>query len=334
MNEIIETTATERTPELIAHEINAIKQIARRSNLQYAIEIGERLTEAKQIVPYGSWGEWLSSNVDYSTSTAANLMKLYREYGDKQISMTTETLTHALEGVDMTSALLLTALPADERAEFAEQNDIVNKSTREVEALIKAKKEADERAAKANERLEELRDELDANLHEQGELGVKVQELQNSLRDNAETIKDLEDQLSKAKKAAQAAEAAKSAASEKALAAAKKEGAEDQKKKGTAELEKLKKAADELKKKLDEAEYQKKAAAEQYEQKLAILRRAEEEAKAQADPDIVKFQTLLGQLQNDFNALLTVAACARSEETKDKLSQALKKVLEKLSAAV
>ncbi|MBQ1503313.1 MAG: DUF3102 domain-containing protein, partial [Clostridia bacterium] len=170
MNEMIETTATERTPEVIAREINTIKQIARRSTLQYAIEIGERLTEVKELVPYGSWGDWLSANVDYSTSTAANLMKLYKEYGNKQINMTTETLTHALEGVDMTSALLLTALPADQRAEFVEQNDIANKSTREVEVLIKAKKEADERAAKANERIEELRDELDANLHEQGEL--------------------------------------------------------------------------------------------------------------------------------------------------------------------
>ena len=334
MNEMIETTATERTPEVIAREINTIKQIARRSTLQYAIEIGERLTEVKELVPYGSWGDWLSANVDYSTSTAANLMKLYKEYGNKQINMTTETLTHALEGVDMTSALLLTALPADQRAEFVEQNDVANKSTREVEVLIKAKKEADERAAKANERIEELRDELDANLHEQGELNVKVQELQNNLRDNAETIKDLEDQLSKAKKAAQEAEAAKTTASDKALAAAKKQGAEDQKKKSAEELEKLKKEAEQLRLKLGVAEEQKKTAAEEYEKKLEAMKRLQLEARAQANPDIVKFQTLLQQLQNDFNSLLTVATCATDPETKDKLLQALKKVLEKLSAAV
>ena len=334
MNEMIETTATERTPEVIAREINTIKTIARRSTLQYAIEIGERLTEVKELVPYGQWGEWLSDNVDYSTSTAANLMKLYREYGDKQISMTTETLKQALEGVDMTSALLLTALPADERAEFAEQNDVANKSTREIEVLIKAKKEADERAAKANERIEELRDELDANLHEQGELGVKVQELQNSLRDNVETIKDLEDQLSKAKKAAQAAEAEKAAASDKALAAAKKAGAEEQKKKNADALEKLQKETEALKMKLSVTEEQQKTVAEDYEKKIEALKRLELEARAQANPDIVKFQTLLQQLQNDFNSLLTVATCATDPETKDKLLQALKKVLEKLSAAV
>ena len=334
MNEMIETTATERTPEVIAREINTIKTIARRSTLQYAIEIGERLTEVKELVPYGQWGEWLSDNVDYSTSTAANLMKLYREYGDKQISMTTETLKQALEGVDMTSALLLTALPADERAEFVEQNDVANKSTREVEVLIKAKKEADERAAKANERIEELRDELDANLHEQGELGVKVQELQNSLRDNAETIKDLEDQLSKAKKAAQTAEAAKTTVSDKKIAAAKKAGAEEQKKKNADALEKLQKETEALKMKLSVTEEQQKAVAEDYEKKIEALKRLELEARAQANPDIVKFQTLLQQLQNDFNSLLTVATCATDPETKDKLLQALKKVLEKLSAAL
>lgn len=334
MNEMIETTATERTPEVIAREINTIKTIARRSTLQYAIEIGERLTEVKELVPYGQWGEWLSDNVDYSTSTAANLMKLYREYGDKQISMTTETLKQALEGVDMTSALLLTALPADQRAEFVEQNDIANKSTREVEVLIKAKKEADERAAKANERIEELRDELDANLHEQGELNVKVQELQNNLRDNAETIKDLEDQLSKAKKAAQEAETAKTTVSDKEIAAAKKAGAEEQKKKNADALEKLQKETEALKMKLSVTEEQQKTVAEDYEKKIEALKRLELEARAQANPDIVKFQTLLQQLQNDFNSLLTVATCATDPETKDKLLQALKKVLEKLSAAV
>ena len=72
MNEL----QVQRTPELIAAEINHIKEETKRIVLNNSIEIGRRLTEAKLLIPHGQWGVWLKENVDYSKTTANNLMNI------------------------------------------------------------------------------------------------------------------------------------------------------------------------------------------------------------------------------------------------------------------
>lgn len=74
-----------RTCEVIATEINAIKEQARAMLVSSAIEIGKRLAEAKELVPFGSWGKWLEENVSYSERTAQNLMRCWEEYGKREI---------------------------------------------------------------------------------------------------------------------------------------------------------------------------------------------------------------------------------------------------------
>src|SRR5690625_1751496 len=83
MNEI----TVERSQETIAIEINSIKEQTRQMLLHNSIEIGKRLVEAKAILPHGEWGKWLEESVDYSQSTANNLMKIYDEYGDGQAAL-------------------------------------------------------------------------------------------------------------------------------------------------------------------------------------------------------------------------------------------------------
>ncbi|NLI93000.1 MAG: DUF3102 domain-containing protein [Peptococcaceae bacterium] len=72
---------TERTPHIIAAEINIIKQQTNKILLTNAIEIGRRLKEAKDLLKYGEWGKWLEESVNYSQSTADRLMQLFEEYG-------------------------------------------------------------------------------------------------------------------------------------------------------------------------------------------------------------------------------------------------------------
>lgn len=57
------------------------------SILNYAIEIGRRLEEAKAMLPHGEWGAWLKRELGYSQSTAQNFMRVFREYGDSQQSL-------------------------------------------------------------------------------------------------------------------------------------------------------------------------------------------------------------------------------------------------------
>nr|WP_243454655.1 DUF3102 domain-containing protein [Desulfosporosinus fructosivorans] len=69
-----------RTPEQIASE-NVIKEESGKMLLPNAVEIGRRLTEAKELVPHGEWLNWLTESVSYTRSTASRLMKTFREYG-------------------------------------------------------------------------------------------------------------------------------------------------------------------------------------------------------------------------------------------------------------
>ena len=55
--------------------------------LGYAIEIGRKLVEAKAMLPYGQWGQWLKEEVEFSQSSAQNFMRIFEEYGAKQVSL-------------------------------------------------------------------------------------------------------------------------------------------------------------------------------------------------------------------------------------------------------
>lgn len=125
MAELAEDT---RQPEEIAESINRIKAEVREKMLEGSIRIGRELKAAKSKVPYGEWGEWLEKNVDYSTRTAQNLMRIADEYGRKR--------TEAMEGLSITQAVLLLGLPAGERAEFVESHDMETISTDELKKQI------------------------------------------------------------------------------------------------------------------------------------------------------------------------------------------------------
>ena len=136
-----------RTAETVTLEIRSLKQKAARIlqqiALDYAIQIGQRLVELKAMVPHGQWGDYLKREVEYSQSTAQNLMRIYREYGASQQSL--------FGGV----ALQLLALPdAEERERFVAEHDVESMSTRELDKALKARDEAEEEAASARQEAE------------------------------------------------------------------------------------------------------------------------------------------------------------------------------------
>ncbi|HCF71977.1 MAG TPA: hypothetical protein DER33_10425 [Syntrophomonas sp.] len=165
----IEQYATEtvfnRTPDMIATEINSIKSQTRIMVLCNSIEIGRRLVEAKEMLPHGEWGKWLETSVDYSQSTANNLMRIFEEYGATQLSLFgSEAKSQAIGSLSYTQAVALLGVPADEREKFIEEHDIDNMSTRELQQAIKerdqaikAKEESDKKLQDANRAAEELK---------------------------------------------------------------------------------------------------------------------------------------------------------------------------------
>ncbi|MFF2449347.1 DUF3102 domain-containing protein [Neobacillus sp. NPDC058068] len=135
-----------RTPIMIATEINSIKEQTKKMLLVNSIEIGRRLVEAKTLVPHGEWGKWLEESVDYSKSTANNLMKIFDQYGADQFSLFgSEAKSQALGNLSYTQAVALLGVPAEERETFVKENDIDSMSTRELQHVIKEKQEIEKK---------------------------------------------------------------------------------------------------------------------------------------------------------------------------------------------
>lgn len=154
MNEII-STENETKLAALASEINIIKRRAEQTVIMAAIEIGERLTEAKAAVPAGTWGSWLEKNVDFSERKAQDMMRLYTEYGQNQTKLFGETIKEEkLRSLSYTQAVaLLSIKDSDERAAYINENPVEDMSARELQAAIKAKKEAETAAEEAKKQL-------------------------------------------------------------------------------------------------------------------------------------------------------------------------------------
>ncbi|MEI3062331.1 MAG: DUF3102 domain-containing protein [Oscillospiraceae bacterium] len=100
----------------ITAEIRTIQDSVRRTALSGAIEIGRRLTEAKELLQHGEWGDWLKREFEFSQSTASRLMQLFREYGADQGSLFgAETKYATLQNISVSNALRLIAIPDEER---------------------------------------------------------------------------------------------------------------------------------------------------------------------------------------------------------------------------
>lgn len=187
MSEII----TARDIGIVTGEIRYVQRRAAQQLLSDLIEIGRLLVEAKTMVPYGEWGKYLEENVDYSTSQANNLMKLYKEYGDNQESFFGSLQNSQTFGnLTYTQALALVALPPETRLEFAETHEVTKMSTRELEKAVR-----DELAAMEKERDEAL-GELEDVRTEKNAAEQQVEELKDLLTDRDADLEDVRHDLS------------------------------------------------------------------------------------------------------------------------------------------
>ena len=136
---------TTRPIEVIENEIIFFKAQASASML----EIGRRLIEAKEQIPYGEWQRWLAEKVEFSERTAQRFMKIAEGYKDAD--------TVAVLGTR--KALALLAFEEVEREEFiaekhevnGEEKTVQEMTSAELEDAIRARKQAEEELAKAKQ---------------------------------------------------------------------------------------------------------------------------------------------------------------------------------------
>ncbi|MFZ5352767.1 MAG: DUF3102 domain-containing protein [Bacillota bacterium] len=287
-----------RTPELIAAEINNIKNQTRKMVLYNSIEIGRRLHEAKALVEHGEWGAWLESSVNYSQRTANNLMRIFEEYGAAQLSLLGDNAnSQALANLSYTQAVALLGVPEEDREKFVEENDIDSLSTRELQKLIKEKQElenklkfaeevkeaAEKQAKEYSKKVDEISKERDKQLNQIEHLKTKLADASSG---DPKKVKQLEMELQGALKRVE-------------------ELTEELKTAPTLEPAVIEKVPDDIQKELDELRRKNK----ELEQKVG-----------RSDASIVKytahFETLVSNFKNLLSSLGDIKKTSESEYEK------------------
>ena len=346
-NEIIEAEYREidscTLPEITA-EIKYITESMNRTLLIGIIEIGKRFEIAKTLVEHGKWGEYCEKYTGYSQSMAENYIKAYKEYGaDQQNLFGDFTKSKLIGNLGITKLIELTAIPADEREHFVEENNITEETTvKQLHKLIQEKTDAlAQSAAKQAEAERKLKAEIEKNKQAAEEKQSMIDRLQAELDiRNAEPATVPQDELEKMmqeadekakkslqaeidrlktekKKAEQAAEKAEQAA-EKAEQAAKKS------------KQKAKNAEQQYKKLQDDVSSEKEkvdAAEKENEELKKTIEKLQKESLLGSNEKMVKLQMCFEQAQNSIIAVKTALAAVEGSEKYDKLFEAVKETL-------
>lgn len=324
---------TQRTPDIIGAEIRGLTQQAKTMTLWFGIEIGRRLTEAKEMLEHGQWLAYLKEQTEFSRSSAGRLMTLYKEYGAAQTSLFGAEVNYpTLGNLSISNALRLLAVPEDEREEFAEKHDVEHMSAHELDELIKQRDEAEKRAAKAEEQVQQAADGA-AKADEQYQKAKQELHLLREKLGNAEAQKAAaEKELSELRErpVEVAVEVDEKAVAEAVTLARAKNDAEW--------AEKMAKVKNELSKAGFEAEKLKakiKKVEEKAEEKAAELERLKK-SQTLNDPNTAVFKQIFEQVQEDFNKLhgSLLKVRASDPDTAEKLTAAVRALVDKMQGAL
>lgn len=324
---------TQRTPDIIGAEIRGLTQQAKTMTVWFGIEIGRRLTEAKEMLEHGQWLAYLKEQTEFSRSSAGRLMTLYKKYGAAQTSLFgAEANYPTLNNLSISNALRLLAVPEDEREEFAEKHDVEHMSARELDELIKQRDEAEQRAAKAEEQVQQAADGA-AKADEQYQKAKQELHLLREKLGNAEAQKAAaEKELSELRErpVEVAVEVDEKAVEEAVTAARAKNDAEWAEKmaKVKNELSEAGLKAEKLKAKIKKAE-------EKAEEKAAELERLKK-SQTLNDPNTAVFKQIFEQVQEDFNKLhgSLLKVRASDPDTAEKLTAAVRALVDKMQGAL
>lgn len=299
-----------RTIEAITGEILELKQ----RGGEVILDIGRRLLEAKGMLPHGEWLPWLNERVEFSERTAQKFMRLAQKWSNPS----------ALADLGATKALMLLALPEEEREEFVEDHNVIDMSARQLEQAIRERDEARKaaEAAKADaSAAEQARAKMEADM---AVVNASLEAARVEKQKADQEAARLENELA-ALKARPVEVAVETVVDPEAI------------EKATAE------AVAEIKAKLDKAREAKKRAEDR--QKIAedaleqVRLQLEEQAKAEkkaalgADKDVAQFEVLFNQGQELANKMRGLLLKARGREDQT-AAQGMERALKALAEAV
>ena len=298
-----------RNADIIAAEINGIKEQTRSIVIYNSIEIGRKLCEAKEIVDHGEWSKWLEEKVSYSKSTANNLMKIFKEYGSEQMSLVGSNIKDEIYNkLNYSQAVELLGIPEEERKKFVEENNLEEMSTRKLKEEIKALKD------KGRELEEELNKVTDSknNLEEQYKTSEK--EKQNL----SDVILDLQEQIDKHNKEVNPVITS----------------LENQLKEANNKINELEERPIEVNTELSEED---KAEKKKLKDEVSKLNKQLKEMKKEMDRgnvSVTKFGMYISDISDKFNGILNIIDTEEDEELKYKLISAANNAVDRLKATL
>lgn len=328
-----EIESSQRLQQL-AVEIITFDRQAKITAVSCAIEIGERLLEAKDLVPHGEWGKWLKENVNYSQSTANNFMRLYREYGSDQGSLfTTVANSQAIMNLDVSKALALTVLPAEEREEFVAEHDVENMSTRELKDALQENKELKRQLEEKEKQISQASVQLDTAISERQKMETRLQEAVNQ---NAGYEKSLQVKIDAAKKLEQEKKAAEEKRREseqkvqqlqRQIDALKEQKLQpDQQMIGQLRAEAEKQAQQQFQEQIEKLTQEKERAEQKAQQAEERNRQLESKASSIQSKELIVFDEKFKAFQDNYNQLNSLIA-KMEDATAGKVREDVKKLL-------
>lgn len=141
MQELTEFNIEKTTAEIL---------ILKDQTAQNIIEIGKRLIKVKENLQHGEFSEWLKERVDISHRTANNFMKVATTFSNSQ----------SIANLGSTKLFLLAGLDEEDRQEVMNENKVEDITTRELERVVKEKKEIKKQLEEEQELSNELQEEI------------------------------------------------------------------------------------------------------------------------------------------------------------------------------
>lgn len=314
-------TVPVRDINTITSEIRYIQNDVQQYAAQGALKIGERLCEAKELLGHGEFLPWIKDEFGWTDRTAQKLMAVYREFGDSQKSLFgPEINTKTYSDLPVSKLYLLISVPESEREDFVKENNVAEMSVREMEKLLREKKDAEDESREAHAELDKLADKYAALSAVASEQEKELKAAQADVSASIETAK--KEAAAEAEKARRAAEKAQKAAE----AEAKK--ARDEAEAAKKDLQQLRDNPEIPQEVMDKLKAQFGKAAEEAE---ARARAAEAKLKT-ADPDVAMFKLHFDNLQKtaaSMAQLIIKMKQSGNADMADKLSRAACAVLER-----
>ena len=296
----------DRTLPVIISEIKIIEQTVAKTAMEGAIQIGERLQEAKEQVGHGNFEQWCEENLNYSSRTARNFMRIASEYGGENGLISNRKMSSDLS---ISNALSLLKVPEEDREKFIEEHPVEDMKNKDLEDEIRKLK-----AEKAT-----LEEEVTNVAKDRSEVGGRLAEAEATIErlKGQIAMKDAQPQvdpaeLEKLKRKLEKAEAS--------LAKEKEKLKQEQESRQAAIDKELQAQRDEMAAKTQKSIDSLQAEIEQ-------LKRREQNA---GNESMLKFKVLVDQLQDTFRQAGECIVNETDQEMANKMNAALRTILKNM----